>query len=54
MDFATLSAERYSLRKFSDRPVEEEKLQAILESMTISMTITLNQLRKHTTERTGL
>ena len=32
MDFATLSAERYSLRKFSDRPVEEEKLQAILES----------------------
>ena len=29
-------------------------LQAILESMTISMTITLNQLRKHTTERTGL
>ena len=32
MDFATLSAERYSLRKFSDRPVEEEKLRAVLES----------------------
>lgn len=32
MDFATLAAERYSLRKFSDRPVEEEKLQAVLES----------------------
>ena len=32
MDFATLSAERYSLRKFSDRPVEEEKLLAVLES----------------------
>ena len=32
MDFATLSAERYSLRKFSDRPVEEEKLLTILES----------------------
>lgn len=32
MDFVTLSAERYSLRKFSDRPVEAEKLAAILES----------------------
>ena len=32
MDFATLAAERYSLRKFSDRPVEEEKLLAVLES----------------------
>ena len=26
MDFAKLCAERYSLRKFSDRPVEPEKL----------------------------
>ena len=32
MDFAKLSAERYSLRKFSDRPVEEEKLALILEA----------------------
>ena len=32
MDFAKLSAERYSLRKFSDRPVEQEKLDLILES----------------------
>ena len=32
MDFAKLAAERYSLRKFSDRPVEEEKLTAILET----------------------
>ena len=32
MDFAKLAAERYSLRKFSDRPVEEEKLSAILET----------------------
>ena len=32
MNFATLSAQRYSLRKFSDRPVEAEKLSAILES----------------------
>ena len=32
MDFATLSAERYSLRKFSDRPIEPEKLAALLEA----------------------
>ena len=32
MDFAALSAARYSLRKFSDRPVEPEKLAAILEA----------------------
>ena len=32
MDFAALSAERYSLRKFSDQPVEAEKLAQILEA----------------------
>ena len=32
MDFANLSAERYSLRKYSDRPVEAEKLDLILEA----------------------
>ena len=32
MDFAKLAAERYSLRKFSDQPVEAEKLTAILEA----------------------
>ena len=32
MDFAKLSAERCSLRKFSDRPVEAEKLAAVLEA----------------------
>ena len=32
MDFAKLSAERYSLRKYSDKPVEEEKLALILEA----------------------
>ena len=32
MDFAALSAQRYSLRKFSPRPVEPEKLEAILGS----------------------
>ena len=32
MDFEKLSAERYSLRKFSDRPIEQEKLDAVLEA----------------------
>ncbi len=32
MDFERLSAERYSLRKFSDRPVESEKLTQVLEA----------------------
>lgn len=32
MDFAKLAAERYSLRKFSDQPVEREKLDLILEA----------------------
>ena len=30
MDFAKLSESRYSLRKYSDRPVEAEKLALIL------------------------
>ena len=32
MDFEKLAQERYSLRKFSDRPVEAEKLDAVLEA----------------------
>jgi len=32
MDFAALSQARYSLRKFSDRPVEDEKLDLILKA----------------------
>ncbi|MEG1987716.1 MAG: nitroreductase family protein [Oscillibacter sp.] len=32
MDFKTLAAERYSLRKFSTRPVEKEKLALVLEA----------------------
>ena len=32
MDFEKLCAERYSLRKFSDRPVEAEKLEKVLEA----------------------
>ena len=37
MDFAKLAAERYSLRKFSDRPVEAEKLSAVLEAAGSSL-----------------
>ena len=37
MDFAKLAAERYSLRKFSDRPVEAEKLSAVLPLSAIPM-----------------
>lgn len=29
-DFQTLAHERYSCRRFSERPVEEEKIEAIL------------------------
>ena len=32
MNFQTLAAQRYSLRKYSDRPVEDEKLQLILQA----------------------
>ena len=32
MNFAELSAARYSLRKFSDRPIEPEKLKLVLEA----------------------
>ena len=34
MDFEKLCAERYSLRKFSDRPVEAEKLEKVLDDLT--------------------
>ena len=43
MDFATLSAARYSLRKFSDRPVEPEKLAAVLEAAHNAPTAHNNQ-----------
>ena len=33
MDFEKLCAERYSLRKYADRPVEAEKLEKVLERM---------------------
>lgn len=38
MDFLTLAKERYSVRKFSDRPVEKEKLDLILEAGNVAPT----------------
>ena len=38
MDFAKLAAERYSLRKFSSRPVEKEKLDLVLEAARLAPT----------------
>lgn len=32
MTFQELTQQRYSLRKFSDKPVEDEKLQLVLEA----------------------
>lgn len=38
MEFFTLAKERYSCRKFSDKPVEEEKLNKILEAGILAPT----------------
>ena len=38
MDFITLAAARYSLRKFDARPVEQEKLDLILEAARLAPT----------------
>ena len=35
MDFKALSAARYSLRKFSTQPVEQEKLNLILDRKSV-------------------
>lgn len=38
MDFLSLARERYSVRKFSDRPIEKEKLERILEAGRLAPT----------------
>lgn len=38
MTFMELAKERYSVRKFSDKPIEKEKLDAILEAGRIAPT----------------
>lgn len=46
MDFQALSAARYSLRKFSTRPVEQEKLDLILEAGRNAPTARNNQSQR--------
>lgn len=43
MNFLELSKSRYSLRKYSDRPVEEAKIQAVLEAASLAPTGCNNQ-----------
>ena len=43
MEFMELAKKRFSVRKFSDKPVEEEKLQEILEAGMIAPTAKNNQ-----------
>ena len=47
MNFAELSAQRYSLRKFSDRPVEDALLQQVLEAGRNAPTAHNNQPPAH-------
>ncbi len=43
MDFIELAARRYSVRKFSDKPVEKEKIELILKAAQLSPTACNNQ-----------
>ena len=43
MDFAQLAEERYSVRKFDRRPVEPEKLEAVLKAGRVAPTACNNQ-----------
>lgn len=38
MDFLGLAADRYSVRSFSDRPVEQEKIDKILKAAQLAPT----------------
>ncbi|MCF0142929.1 MAG: nitroreductase family protein [Parasporobacterium sp.] len=46
MDFMKLAAERYSVRKFDERPVEQEKIDIILEAAKLAPTAHNNQPQK--------
>ena len=46
MDFLTLAAERYSVRKFQDRPVPREVIDQILEAARLAPTACNNQPQK--------
>lgn len=43
MEFIKLAAERYSLRKFSNKPIEKEKLDLVLKSAQLAPTACNNQ-----------
>lgn len=46
MSFLALASSRYSVRKFSDKPVEQEKIDAILAAARVSPTACNNQPQK--------
>ena len=46
MSFLTLASSRYSVRKFSPKPVEQEKIDAILAAARVSPTACNNQPQK--------
>ena len=43
MDFSELAKSRYSVRAFSDRKIEDDKLQTILEAARVAPTACNNQ-----------
>ena len=43
MSFLELAKDRYSVRKFSDKPVEQEKIEQILEAAIVAPTACNNQ-----------
>lgn len=43
MDFLSLAKERYSVRKYSNRPIEPEKMEQILEAARVAPTARNNQ-----------
>ena len=51
MDFQALAAQRYSLRKYSDRPVEDEKIQLILQAPHSSTTSLKHQTQPNFIQR---
>lgn len=46
MDFLELATDRFSVRNFSDRPVEDEKIEKILEAARVAPTAVNNQPQK--------
>ena len=51
MEFMKLAAQRYSVRKFSDAPIEPEKLSAVLEAGNVAPTAKNLQPQRITARR---